>query len=121
MDVGSSEGVGGVATTLGASESTRVPAISDLGVTVRMTADTDRVSGRAGWPLTEWRACVKVTGSVRMGEQAGVGTCIWTFKDGTWVLLAIGLEPSADSSAGALLGCVAMEATRDVRGPWERS
>jgi len=35
------------------------------------------------------------------------------------VLVAIGPEPSADSSAGALLGCVAMEATGDVRGPWE--
>ena len=85
---------------------------------ISVSADTDRESGRAG-VATNWRAWVKVTWSACIGEQAGEHIC--TFEVGTWVLLAEGPEPSAGSSGGALLGCVAIEATRDARGPWERS
>jgi len=60
----------------------QVPDNSDSGVTAKIfstsvSADTDRASGRAG-VANNWRACVKVTWSDCMGEQAGVGTYIWT-------------------------------------------
>jgi len=54
-----------------------------------------------------------------MGEQAGEHLCI--FEADLCVLLTMGPEPSAGSFGGALLGCVAVEATRDARGPWDRS